>query len=510
MADKTNNWTNGTTVISAPGSGAVRATEPTIASRGGSRNVRTMLIVGAIAIGTFILLNGVPSEWAWESLRIAAVGCALVAAFYFPVDHPKPAFVFWGLLSISECIFFREGDIYAGVQAYQGKFPTAVYGEVASWFFFLIAVLVCSSRIRGYFGQLFAGDYKWSTLFALLCIGCSLYSPRPTFSLGWAFKLALTVLILVLCAIRIHDFSDTLSFLRFTTFAFTVIVLQPVIIAALRGEMFDDEGRMSTVVSPNALSPNAGALLLIALTLYSRRKGEGMNKSAIMIGIVACVIMVLAGSKTGILAAIIGGVLYFLICRKFGTAFGYIAATAILIAGLALATPLGDYFHLYQERNGAESFSGRTILWNAVLPAIKQKPILGHGYLASEFVSIQINAVSWQAPHLHNGFIEALYNSGVIGLVLIVAILIVIPKNLYRVLRRAPPRDRVYQIAAGCLALYVFLLINGLFNSSFGGKASAPFMLMLALVVVSRKLLDQTPLGLAGVSPAQPQWRPQP
>jgi hypothetical protein len=35
-------------------------------------------------------------------------------------------------------------------------------------------------------------------------------------------------------------------------------------------------------------------------------------------------------------------------------------------------------------------------------------------------------------------------------------------------------------------------------------------MLMLALVVVSRKLLDQTPLGLAGVSPAQPQWRPQP
>jgi O-antigen ligase len=235
-----------------------------------------------------------------------------------------------------------------------------------------------------------------------------------------------------------------------------------------------------------------------------------MNKSAIVIGMVACVIMVLAGSKTGILAAIIGGVLYFLICRKFGTAFGYIAATAILIAGLALATPLGDYFHLYQERNGAESFSGRTILWNAVLPAIKQKPILGHGYLASEFVSIQINAVSWQAPHLHNGFIEALYNSGVIGLVLIVAILIVIPKNLYRVLRRAPPRDRVYQIAAGCLALYVFLLINGLFNSSFGGKASAPFMLMLALVVVSRKLLDQTPLGLAGVSPAQPQWRPQP
>lgn len=465
-----------------------------------------MVIVGVIAVFTCILLGAVPSEWAWESLRIAAVGCALVAAFYFPIDHPKPPFVFWALLAISECIFFREGDIYAGVQAYEGKFPTAVYGEVASWFLFLIAVLVCSSRIRGFFGQLFAGDYKWMSIFALLCVGCSLYSPRPTFALSWAFKLTLTVLILVLCSLRIHDFGDTLSFLRFTTFAFTVIVLEPVIIAMLRGEMFDEEGRMSTVVSPNALSPNAGALLLIALTLYSRRKGEGMNKSAVLIGMVACVIMILAGSKTGILAAIIAGVFYFLVCRKFGKAFGYIAATAILIGSLALATPLGDYFHLYQERNGAESFSGRTILWNAVLPAIKQKPILGHGYLASEFVSIQINAVSWQAPHLHNGFIEALYNSGIIGLLVILAVLFVIPRNLYRVLRGSRPSDRIYQIAAGCLALYVFLLINGFFNSSFGGKASAPFMLMLALVVVSHKLREQTLLPRERVSSGQAQW----
>jgi O-antigen ligase len=455
------------------------------------RTVQTGLIVVVLAAFTFVVLGGVPSEFTWESLRIMAVVIALMSSFYFPIENPNPPFVIWGLILISECVFFREGDSYAGVDAYQGKFPTAVYGEALSWVFYLLAVLIYAARVRGYFGKLFEGEYKWLTLFALLCVVTSVYAPRPSFGLVWAFKLSLTSLILVLCAARIHDLPDTISFLRFCTFGFLVIVLEPVIISILRNDMFDDEGRMSTVVSPNALSPNAGALLLLAITLYSRRKDEGMQKGAVAIGIISALVMVLAGSKTGILAAIFAGGLYFLVCRKFGKAMSFISVTALLIVVMALTTPLGDYFRLYQERQGAGSFSGRTTLWNAVIPAIKQKPIYGHGYLASEFISIEVNAVEWQAPHLHNGLLECLYNSGVIGLVILLAILLVIPWNLYRVLRRTHPNDRIYEVSAGCLALYAFLLINGFFNSSFGGKPSVPFMLMLALVVASQKLLEQ-------------------
>lgn len=487
MADKSNTYSNSVAIAKPV---RPRFLESLGAVMNGGTG-RTILIVTAVAACTFLVLGGVPLEWSWEGVCVLSVGVVLIAAFYFPIDHPKPAFVMWALILISECIFFREGDIYAGVDAYRGKFPTAVYGEVVSWCLFLVAALICAARFRGFAGRLFARDYKWMTLFALLCLGSSLYSPRPAFGLVWAFKLALTVLILVLCSIQICDLRDTVSFLRFSTFAFLIIVLEPVIIAALRGEMFDEEGRMSTIVSPNALSPNAGALLLLVLILYSRRKGEGMHKSAILIGMAACAIMVLAGSKTGILAAIFSGALYFLVRRKFGAAVTYIATTTALVAILALSTPLGDYFRLYEQRQGASSFSGRTTLWNAVIPTIKQKPIVGHGYLASEFVSIQVNAVEWQVPHLHNGFLEALYNSGVIGLSVISIILIIIPWNLCRVLRRAPPASRIYEIATGCLALYAFLLINGCFNSSFGGKPTVPFMLMLALVVSSQKLLEQ-------------------
>jgi O-antigen ligase len=493
MADKSSTWLNGVAVLTdrQPGMQSHSVGSPAPSRTG---NVtRTMLVVGALSVCTAILLNATPTPWVWESLRIMGVGIVLMSAFYFPVGNRKPAFVIWWLMLMSECIFFREGDIYSNVYAFQGKFPTAAYGEVISWGLCLIAVLVCSAPVRGYFRRLFAGDYKWNTLFAMVCVGSILYAPRQLLALAWGFKLTVVVLLLLMCSIQIRDLRDTVSFLRFTFWAYAIIVLEPVVISIFRGTLFDEEGRMSTIVSPNALSPNAGVVLLLALTLYSTRKGEGLRKSAILLGVVACAIMILAASKTGILAGIFAGGLFYFLCRKFGSAFGYVAATAVLIAVLALSTPLGDYLNHYHESAGAETFSGRTILWSAVMPAIRQKPLLGHGYMASEFLMFQVNAVGWLAPQLHNGFLEALYNNGVLGFAVVLAICIVIPINLYRVLRLASATDPIYRIGAGCLALYTFLLINGFFNSSFGGKATAPFMLLLSLVVVSNKLLELVP-----------------
>ena len=127
------------------------------------------------------------------------------------------------------------------------------------------------------------------------------------------------------------------------------------------------------------------------------------------------------------------------------------------------------------------------------MPAIRQKPILGHGYLASTFVQFQVNAVSWAAPHLHNGFVEVLYNNGLIGFIPILLINFVIVRNLIAVLRRAPSTDAIYRVAAGTLALYAHLLLNGLFNASFGGRVRPPFILLLSLVLVSNKLLELVP-----------------
>jgi len=481
MADKGSTWLNGSAVVTRPDSAAALSS-----SRGDL--IRTLLIAGAITAFSTIFLHFVPEEWMWESLRIMSVGLVLLGAFYLPRGNPKPAFMIWFIMLIGECIFFREGDVNSNANAYAGQFPTAAYGEALAWIMCFLAVLLCSSKVRGFISDLFKGDYKWVTFFALTCLASCAWAPRISLGLVWAFKLLLVTVLLMACSARIKDYRDTVSFLCFTIWAYLIIVLQPVLIAAMRGEMFDEEGRMSTIVSPNALSPNAAIVLLLTLTLFSNRRGEGLKNSAFFVGLIGLLVMILAGSKTGIVACVIAGVIFYILRGRLGTAFTYVAGTGVLLAILIMATPLADYAHLYQEREGAESFSGRTILWKAVMPEIVHKPIQGHGYMSTEFLAFQINAVGWAAPHVHNGFLEAAYDTGAIGFFFMMAILFVIPRNLYRVLKILSKDDPMYRVAAGCFALYAFLVINGFFNSSFGGKCTSPFMVLLGLVIVSQKL----------------------
>lgn len=486
MADKGNTLFNGSSVITASPRVPVRTVaHPSASTRG---RIWTVVLVVAISVVTAVGLVMIPQDWTWEALRVLSVGLVLLAAFYFPVENPKPSYVIWFVMLVGECLFFREGDSNSSVNAYAGLFPTAAYGQAIGWTLCFLATLACSRRLRRFTHRLFEGDFKWITLFTVLCFFSSFYTPRPALGFVWAFKMIIVTLLLLACSDRMRDLRQIALFLSFTFFAYAIIVLQPVIIAMMRGEMFDEEGRMSTIVSPNALSPNAAILLLIAMTLFSRRKGEGLYKSAAFFALVGCAVMILAGSKTGILAAIVAGGLYFIVRGRLGSAFTFIIVTGVLVAILALTTPLGDYLHLYRDRQGAESFSGRTLLWKAAVPAIKAKPILGHGYMSTEFLVFEINGVGWAAPHLHNGFLEAVYNTGSIGFLITMITILVIPWNLYRVLRRSPNTSAIHRIASGCIGIWAFLLINGFFNSSFGGKLTPPFMVLLALLVVSSKL----------------------
>lgn len=499
MADKGGTWFNGMGSAMIPDAGL----QPYSAARGKASRTRAIvqwvLILAVTSLFCSAVLYTIPSDWLWETARITSVCMVLIFALRFSVGRFKSAFVIWWLMLVSECLFFREGvGDQPVVAAYKGYFPTAAYGEVICWGLCFVAVFFLAWKLRGYFNGLLTGDYKWLTLFAALSVISCVYSTRPSLGLAWSFKLSLVVLLLVLCADQIREYRDIVSFLRFTLWAYVIIMLQPVVIAMFRGQMFDEEGRMSTIVSPNALSPNSAVVVLLALTLFSRWKGEGLRKSAIILGVLGCSVMILAGSKTGIVAAVFAGFFFFFLRKKVGSGVGYVALSAILILILAASTPLGGYFQTYDAGSGAETLSGRTILWGAVMPSIKDRILLGHGFMSSEFLIFQVNQVAWAAPQLHNGFLEALYNGGVMGLFFMLGIIIIIPVRLSQVLRRVPLESPMYRTAAGCIALYAFLIINGLSNSSYGGKPSAIFMLLLSLVVVANKMFE-----VASQSPRQ-------
>jgi O-antigen ligase len=164
----------------------------------------------------------------------------------------------------------------------------------------------------------------------------------------------------------------------------------------------------------------------------------------------------------------------------------------LALGGVVLAvTPLPSYFTTYYEKGQLYSISGRTELWAAVLATVKQRPILGNGYVAGRFVSLHVDEAFAEAGNLHNGFLEALYNNGVSGLLPVLAMHLVILKNVAAVLK-ATWRGQRNLLATGILALYINILINGFSNATFGGRAYAPFMLFMGLVVVSESLRRMT------------------
>lgn len=65
--------------------------------------------------------------------------------------------------------------------------------------------------------------------------------------------------------------------------------------------------------------------------------------------------------------------------------------------------------------------TGRLPLWNALIPFIQKRFWLGYGFGESfwknpDYRQVVWTAISWEAPYAHNGFIEALLDTGIVGL----------------------------------------------------------------------------------------------
>lgn len=95
-------------------------------------------------------------------------------------------------------------------------------------------------------------------------------------------------------------------------------------------------------------------------------------------------------------------------------AMAYIVLSALL---LSLAPTLLGFF-------GRDlSFTGRTVLWSALLEAIPKRLWLGYGYSAfwleqnNEALEVFRNLRGWQPDYAHNGYLEITLSLGLLGLV---------------------------------------------------------------------------------------------
>jgi exopolysaccharide production protein ExoQ len=139
----------------------------------------------------------------------------------------------------------------------------------------------------------------------------------------------------------------------------------------------------------------------------------------------------------------------------WGIVLSLLAATAWLLASFStsLLTMLGR----------DTTLSGRTQIWEAVLHAIADHPILGYGYAAFwnglEGASANIILLlGWAVPHAHNGLLDVCLQIGLLGAVLFLLSLILAVRDMFLCLRPGHPAYVDWYIAT--IATVVFFSVS--------------------------------------------------
>jgi O-antigen ligase len=450
---------------------------------------KALSVVVSLSAITVLALYGIPSSaLSWNLIALLAVISAIVVMLYAAFAsrdterRRRVAFLFWWVLLASEEMFSRWST---STKALDSEFSFDAYSEAFIWLTIFVGILIYTSVNSRYVRSIGSGAGRLLLAFALLCLFSCAYTPRPMFAIAWAFKLCLAVVVIAACREHLADVQEISQFLRTTLWAYMFIVVFPLLRVLPDPSNAFVEGRINKIASPTGLSASAGAMFLLALIFYSPSR----RKSSILLATLGLAVMIFSGGKTGLVGGVLSAILFFMLQGKFGPVIRLLGATAVLGAIIFLTTPVAGYFRMYEDSGQIATASGRIDLWNAAMPAIFQKPIIGHGFMSSRFVAINLDGISWDAGHMHNGFLEALYNDGILGLILVVMIHLTILRNLISVIRSRPNLEPgMFRIAAGCLAIYVNLLINGLFNASFGGRPEAAFLLLLSITIVSDRL----------------------
>ncbi len=390
--------------------------------------------------------------------------------------------IVWVFLMVSEAVFVHNQST---ASAASGNVSATARYQAISWIlsFFVLGLISCSRPT--FLRRLFNGPMKWATIFAGVAVLSCAVSPNPFYSAALAFKLCLIVLTLFAIGEALEDEAGVhrlfIALFWGTLIVVGVDVMNPLV---QPGPAFADDGRFGAMIG---LSGACGMLLLLSLVFLWVKKSPWFLFCALF----AVVIMMLAGTKGGIVASFVSLMMFFLLLKRPAQVLAVTLVFTVIFLLCVAFTPLGASLEKYAESGNASTLTGRTGLWTSAWPLIKSHPILGNGYRASRFLSQEVPGAFAEAGNMHNSFLEVLYNNGLAGLIPMLIMNLIIANNL-RIAVMRPASTTLLYYAASAFALFVHLFVWGLVAMTVGGAPDNRFMTFFALLLLSIYLRAQS------------------
>lgn len=186
------------------------------------------------------------------------------------------------------------------------------------------------------------------------------------------------------------------------------------------------------------------------------------------------VVMIFAAARLYTVAVILALVLTFGLSQR-----GWPRYVCLAIIALGLYLILSDQSTLLgqlEDQGVDTSLTGRTTLWEKTLRVANQKPGWGYGFASFDSQAFDWMWYRYRPPHPHNSFIQAYFETGVIGLSVI---LFMVAVHLQQAIYYAG-RERRYSYTLFVVALTV---LGSLTGANYAAKPSS--LLTIALLMLA-------------------------
>jgi O-antigen ligase len=404
-------------------------------------------------------------------------------------DLRLPMLMTWAFLFISEAVFARWGHID---DAARGNFRPEAYAEAFIWIVLLASTIFLASGRARELWTLGSTRFRWLSLYVIWAAMSIAYVPSRSLALAWIVRMVLTVSVLQVFALEAKSPSDFLHLVTVTYWGFGLLLAGAIGNAIFSSSSaFTSAGRLQSQATPVMIAMTAAITMLLAMFMFlSSRKGI----HGIVVFLTMAVMLITFG-KAALAASLLSGLLLFLLYRRSRLAIFFLIFFVVLCVLALEYTPAGNYISDYTRSGDAATLTGRTTMWQGALPLIAEHPLIGHGFMASKFISLRLG-LPWEAGHLHNLVLDAVYNVGLIGTFLLLAFIIRTIRNTVSLLRN-PRSLESRTIAMGSAAVCLFVLIIGVTEPTIGSRATGTFMVFLVVCVSTEMLASRARHRLA-------------
>jgi O-antigen ligase len=316
------------------------------------------------------------------------------------------------------------------------------------------------------------------------------WSTFPDLTLRRAIREVLEVFSLILL---ISTYSCRTEPLRIIFLAFATIVVLDVASLAKPSISYSPDGFAGIHGHKNV----AGefyffALPLFGLAIFDRSIAIGRYVAPLAL-FLGTALLLLSGSKTAIALFAITClcVLAIRLLRRMREYTAVLLLIYLLICVAVVVAILGVGFtDTVELLTGDVTFTGRTQLWDYVLARWQQNPYFGEGFGALWQVGVQMGAylsagqLNWVMNEAHNGYLDVLAQTGIIGLVLLIVFLVaaLLAALFARTDKRSPFDGWKWYI------IYVTLgmLLHNVMESTFVRAGDYGWMLLVILFATTQ------------------------